>query len=482
MKWLILISTALLSSSQSFALDSETQSILDAMNAMDKANSAIKKASSFDRTCISCQVDGIQNEVNFETREQCGKERNYLEPSLKKLRALDPNGYYWKPRTYVSGKNTVPPKCVLYTMRTVLRDTPRTASQKQKEEWQSYLDQGKDTTELKDKIYTDDAKSFAYCKNDSGTPERIGGKPCVTENYFHTIYNTFSDVADCMDLPMNFATPKFANESGFQLNAFGPVNDGGIGQFTSSALADVAQNYDKFKSQIETSEKDSCQRLRSIPGSLVSSSEEILTEDAERCHVIGMPPNPVRSLIYYGIFYKSTQRNIENAWNREGKVDAKKVDDLLKEARIGKFDKEKIKEMLFVGAYNMGTGTTVRLFREWLNYRIKSGEQITAKDFNFDFWPPKGFGAIEKEIKAKKNAQALENGWDEERLKAEIAREKMRRRLIHIGAVGREINFPEYLYTFYGGNFYISQVKYQATNLNKVFEEGTCAQNKFLAL
>ncbi len=70
MKWLIILSTALLSTSQTFALDSETQSILDAMNAMDKANSAIKKASSFDRTCTSCQMDGQQNEVNFETPEQ----------------------------------------------------------------------------------------------------------------------------------------------------------------------------------------------------------------------------------------------------------------------------------------------------------------------------------------------------------------------------------------------------------------------------
>ncbi len=80
---------------------------------------------------------------------------------------------------------------------------------------------------------------------------------------------------------MNFTVPKFANESGLNNNVLGPVNDGGVGQFTESALKDVAVHYPNFKTRIMASTKPACQRLRSIPGALVESAEEIRTADAD---------------------------------------------------------------------------------------------------------------------------------------------------------------------------------------------------------
>ena len=430
-----------------------------------------------DMSC-ACSMSGSTNEVTFENEAQCGPDRNYLKGSIESFRKIDSKGYFTKARTYLAGLNTIPQKCVLYIMRTTFRDFARTPEEKKQED----IQKGVSAEEIAAKNYTPDTSQFAGCAKSNGEPVRIRHKACVTEDYFNLIYNSFADVADCMDLPMNFALPKFANESGLNVNAFGPVNDGGVGQFTDSALRDVAVNYPEFQAQINRSKKASCQRLRSIPGAMVAKASDIKTADAERCHAISMPPNPVRSMIYYGIFYHSAKRYAGNAWRAgdEKSPGEETVEQLLAKAGAP-LDKEKLKEMMFVMAYNAGPRPPVTAFKEWLRYRQAQKAKISAIDFNFDFWPPKGFSAIEKQAEADVKALAPSKGWDAARTQREVQLERVKRRTAHVNGNGRPLTLPEYLFV-YRNSIYISAVKVQATRLNKVFGEGTCTQKKFLSL
>lgn len=127
-------------------------------------------------------------------------------------------------------------------------------------------------------------------------------KACVTRDYVNVVYNSLLDVADCMNVPAKFIIPKLANESGLHINAFGLVNDGGIGEFTDRLYV-MSSKTMIYISGIKNSKKESCQRLSSIPGAVISSKLEIKTSDNQRCHSIAGPTNPIRSLIYYAIFY-----------------------------------------------------------------------------------------------------------------------------------------------------------------------------------
>lgn len=460
---------------------SNSKATADMLRPLLNANTTLNRGSykNMDMSC-DCSIKGSDNEVTFETTDSCGPDRNYLQGSLLAFRKIDPKGAFLNTRPYAGGKNLIPPKCVLYVMRTSFRDVARTPEQKKQED----IAAGKLTAqEIADKNYTPDPSQFASCKSSNGEPVRIRQKPCITEDYFNLVYNSLSDVSECLDLPMSFTVPKFANESGLNNNVLGPVNDGGIGQFTESALKDVANNYPEFKNQILASNKASCKRLRSVPGALVNTAADIKTSDAERCHAIAMPPNPVRSLLYYGIFYQAAKRYSNNAWN-EG--DSKQpgyegVDELLRKSGA-KLDNAKLREMLFVMGYNSGPRPPVTGFKEWLRYRasLKNGK-ISAKDFDFNFWPPKGFSAIQKDAENDVRALAATKNWDEARTRREISLERAKRRTAHVGAVGRPLTLPEYFYV-YQNSIYISAVKVQATRLDKALGAGTCTQQKFLEL
>lgn len=449
------------------------------LNANQTLNSARRPAPQIDLSC-SCSVRGSENSVSFETANECGPDRNYLEPSLRAFARIDPNGNFLNTRPYAGGRNKVPPKCVLYVMRTAFRDLARTAEQKKAED----IAKGVLTAEeIAAKNYTPDHSQFATCSGPNAEPVRHRFKPCITQNYFNTVYNSLSDVSECLDIPMNITVPKFANESGLNNNVLGPVNDGGVGQFTESALRDVQIQYPRYRAEIMASTKPACQRLRSIPGALVANASEIRTSDAERCHAISMPPNPVRSMLYYGIFYQTQKQYTANAW---GGTDPKRpeeetVESLLVAAGANRMDREKLKQMMFIMGYNSGPRPPITGFKEWLRYRIAKKAKISAKDFDFNFWPPKGFSAIQKDAERDVLAMAPSRGWNEARTRLEVTKERVKRRTTHVGADGRVLTLPEYYYV-HMNSIYISAVKVQATTLNKAMGAGTCTQQKFLEL
>jgi hypothetical protein len=260
--------------------------------------------------------------------------------------------------------------------------------------------------------------------------------------------------------------PKLSNESGLHVNAFGLVNDGGIGQFTKQALDDVVQNYDNFKGRITSSTKESCKRLRSIPGAVPKNSADIITADANRCHSIAVPPNPLRSLVYYGVFYHATKRNSDNAYNRA--TDPKDPNfqstaSLMQQAGVSNLDQDKIRQMMFVMGYNAGPSRPPSILREWLKYRIEEAKlcttakpcPVTKADFNMNYWPTKA------QMQAKRG---------EDRANAILASKN-----------NAPLTLAEYIFGW-KDNLYIAAVKAQARVLDQGLGAGTCTEQKFLEL
>lgn len=426
---------------------------------LQKVNDSLASMNSAGDLTCACQFGNEPNMLSFEKPEDCGADRNYLQDMLAAFKKADPKGVFSGGRDYSQTANILPRKCVLYIMRNFWRDRARTAEEKREADIEfnrtAEPDKKRTVKDLKD--YKKDAYLFSKCDKDpTGTPERYGHKACVTEDYVNLVYNSLIDVADCLDVPAKFMAPKLSNESGLHVNAFGGLNDGGIGQFTDQALVDVAQNYESFKGRIVNSTKDSCKRLNSMPGVVPSSSKEIVAADANRCHVITTPPNPLRSFVYYGIFYHATKRNAKNAFNKtvDGKdPNFKSAETLMKEAGIGSFDQEAIKEMLFVMAYNSGPGRPASIYREWLKYRLTTLKKypITKADFTMDYWPARAH------------------------LNAKLGQDRVQA----MDKKGKPLTLAEYMFAF-KDSVYIAAVKAQAKDLNKKLGDGTCTQDKFL--
>lgn len=437
----------------------EDEKVIKKLNQLNQAVSKMTPAAD-DMTC-TCQLGDQTNILTFETPESCGPDRTYLQNKFLAFKKEDPKGLFSAGRDYSKTASILPRKCALFIMRKFWKDRAlspqekldadieynRTAPEKEKRPVKTLAE------------YKQDPSIFSKCDKDpNGVPERYGYKACVTEDYVNLVYNSLIDVSDCLNVPPKFIAPKLSNESGLHVNAFGLVNDGGIGQFTNQALEDVKQNFPDFKSRIMGSSKESCKRLRSFPGVIPSSSKEILSADENRCHAITTPPNPLRSLIYYGIFFHATKRNADGAYNKskDSKDDNfKSIEALMKEAKISDFDSKKIQDMLFVMAYNAGPGRPATIYREWLKYRIDTLKKYPIKkaDFDMNYWPEA----------------------DQIKEKAGEARAKL------VKKGDKPLTFAEYLFA-YKDSLYIALVKAQARKLDKGLGAGTCTEAKFLEL
>ncbi|MGZ3771124.1 MAG: hypothetical protein ACXVCP_14225 [Bdellovibrio sp.] len=463
---------------------------LSVINKFNKITESVAQMTPKEDMSCQCKIGDQQDILKFETPEECGEDRNYLQANLLAFKKADPKGMFSAPRDYSKTAAVFPRKCALYIMRTFWVDKARSPEEKREADIEFNRTATEDKKrEIKDiSKYNPDPDIYAKCKNPDGVPERYGNKACVTEDYVNLVYNSLMDVSDCLDISPKFIAPKLSTESGFHVNAFGLVNDGGIGQFTDSALKDIKENYEKFKRKIiQNKSRESCNRIANFPGALPKDSEEIKTADENRCHVIASPPNPLRSLIYYAILFHSTKKYSDNAFDRQ--EDSKDPNfrttkSLMDEAEIGDFDLKPIKDMLFVMSYNTGPKLPSTIFREWLKYRIDfkkknpsffkknsskknidSEHAITIADLNTAYWPTKD-QVIMINTK-KKNGDPLTK---DERADVLLANKKI-----------PVLTFPEYLYA-YQNSRYIAAVKTQARILDKELGAGVCTEQKFLEL
>ena len=524
-----------------------------------------------DKTC-NCDLatEGKIETIEFETEKSCDPKRNYLKPMIEAFAKADPTKSYVKNRTAAEiAHSEVPRKCVTFVMRSFLE------AQSQK----------------------DATDSFAICESKNGIPRQGMMKACVTSDYVNLIYNSFIDVADCLELPQKLMLPKFLNESGFHLNAFGgfrvydktnnamrnlldlrvcnskdeKINsfadlkacsetekktfldeeealqnkikdksatiddlkafrktkttlrdiydfkkaddsffkdltsvvtnktsckekfierfcdsdlqivggDSGIGQFTEPAALQAKESSAKTFAKIRKSTKASCERISKIPGVF----NEIDPDISHRCDFMRSPPNPVAALVHYGSMLKAQSQNIENLWNQksENRWSGKNIDDLMNEAKISSYDKQTIKEMLTVLAYNAGPNKPIILFGDWLLSRIQNLKKrpITKQDFDFKVPLQDEF---KKMTASEANSMKLEYADLSKKKKKSVDEVK---RLSQLEAMKLDhLDFSNYIRAYHTGfaKGYLKYVRDAADVLDKTFGKGVCTPKTFLEL
>jgi hypothetical protein len=236
---------------------------------------------------------------------------------------------------------------------------------------------------------------------------------CVTEEYVTTIYNTYTDVLDCLDIPQKDLLPKLFNESGMHVNTLGSGLDAGVGQLTSPAIASVQQvaSFDgknqtwleNMKEEINKSDKPSCQRIAKNPQLFLKVSDK----SQNRCVLISAPENPLKNILYTGIFYHYVLRSQIGSRYFKGytflpkgdeyvQLDRKnkdadftgyfaeyKVKERIKELGIEKPNMQALKQMMVTLGYNTGMESAFIYLDKYLKFRKMRKLKLKETDFDF---------------------------------------------------------------------------------------------------
>lgn len=391
--------------------------------------------------------------LSFEDPKTCPKDRLYLESEVENIGEIFRN-----PRnSFPEAK--IPLDCILYSMRTFMYSPQR------------------------------NSVVYSYCDDEKGNPVRGKKTACLTQNYVYPIYNAYVDVMDCLAIPQTDLIPKLLNESGFHANALGYGMDAGVGQLTGDAIRSVLQKSrfrDEYKTyldyhleQMRASRKPSCARVLSNKN-LVSA---VSPKQDQRCNMIALPGNPLRNILYTGIFYRyillnqagiiysNGQNYIMNGnqwipWNDEGTQElggyfkSFQIHDKFVKAGLREPNMNAIKQMMITLGYNSGMQTAMIFLNNYLKARIAAKLPVKLSDFDFISEEFQIFDPV-------KNA------------KAEAERQK---KVAKIMAEPFRGTFPIYLKLVQktGTAGYLSNVAGKYKQLNSALGENKCTSPKYL--
>ena len=334
-------------------------------------------------SCPGCLLQKIEEASAFEKPEMCGKDRNYLNDLIAQIPDV-----LRKPRPLVR-QDLIYQQCVTHVLRNSFKDAERKPNRK-----------------------------FAICTDPYGKPGRGRKKPCVTEDYATSIYNTFMDVGNCFDVDPKNLLPKVYLESGMHLNAYGSGMDAGIGQLTESGIQDVNKiDFDKEQdfvrdiafgelSEVEVdSVNSSMEELKSFVtsaekknacGNILKANEDLrnLTYKVgkkthnyrgvfekvsknlgERCGFMRPPENPLRNLLYTAWLNRKNKNYFEDSYQKRHNIYEKIANAGLK---LNATQKETLKESIILLSYNAGAGSAAGYLSAYLDLRLAAIQKAEA--------------------------------------------------------------------------------------------------------
>lgn len=246
---------------------------------------------------------------------------------------------------------------------------------------------------------------YANCPKSSGATQTPGAKPCVTENLVNLTYNSYMDVTECLNLDPKLLFPKIGYESGFLINTLGSGHDGGLGQLTRPAIAEVNNYVDQYLQEIEeaAATKPSCARILKYKAFFKKAPEEA----QERCSVIGLPENPLKNILYMALLNRVNMDQISGikyvagydmlpmnrglaSLNQSAKDELGgtfklyEIKEKLIKLGIKKPNMHFFKEIIGLIGYNTGVHTAVSILRNYLDLRVEKNLKLSMKDFDFN--------------------------------------------------------------------------------------------------
>lgn len=291
--------------------------------------------------------------------------------------------------------------------------------------------------------FPDSPSMLSNCSSNKGKAKRKGHKPCATSDYFYSIYNSFIDVTDCMDISQKSLLPKLSNESGMHLNTLGPGNDAGVGQLTPVAVADSNGFWSKYVGDVKSSNKASCKRI----APLLANMKATKAGSANNCNLIAPPENPLKNIFYMGILSKRNHAIVDMAFKNNN------IENMALKGGLSKSDIPELKEMIALLGYNAGAGSAAVILKNYLSAKLSSkGSSLGKKDFDFS--------------------------QDTNRVK----KLSCKRAVSKIGI--KKITFPEYARACQGAgsNGYLSFVYNSKKNIDKKMGNELCTSKSFLRL
>lgn len=474
-----------MASSSHLLLSTQVMRILQAGGEVsDQLNAGTKEVYN-----CQCTVAGFEDpRFRMETPESCGSDRTFMEAHLAKLDPIFREDRSKSPAEF-------PRACMTFIMRSTYADAEGVNS-----------------------------PVFASCADSTSIPERGSRKPCVTKQYVNAMYNAFGDMTDCLSVPARDYLPKIAIESGFHMNVRGgkPTKikkadgtdgfemsggDTGPFQFVTGSIAYANEDFERMQRQIKNSDRESCKRI--APS--ISKLKPISSELKHRCGLILPPENPLLSIFYAMIKYDQDSKSLERYM-------ARSVNDIYARMKaLGldetQFDKEKLKQMLLILAYNSGASATVTLLKNYLQAVEKAGRTLNLSDFDIGnetsiYRKINMETQLLRRLPINNDADWARRKLEFETMMAELSKMNLRFKPTATPVVATitnktekgdeiisydtykleftpgDLSFAAYsmLYQSSGNGGYLSKVKASGDAMNKIFKEGVCVPDSYLSL
>lgn len=225
------------------------------------------------------------------------------------------------------------------------------------------------------------SKTFRECSA-NGT-SRQAFRPCISENYFKMINNSFEAVSSCMkeflapgaseetqNLDVRAVYALINVESGFHVNARSGTGAGGIGQFTASAIQDVnANELNAVRISLEGNKNPLCSRLSL---ELLDTMTPMRTSSNYSCDRTSLKNgNPMKNMIYTYAYLKGIKADMDMMIFNNKNYKAK--------FKMSEYDLNKIKRALMVWSHNTGPAGTWTPAKALLNTFYR-GKTVTNAD------------------------------------------------------------------------------------------------------
>ncbi|HEX7672965.1 MAG TPA: transglycosylase SLT domain-containing protein [Bdellovibrio sp.] len=226
--------------------------------------------------------------------------------------------------------------------------------------------------------------NFKSCNKD-GYGSSVGAA-CVSEDYFKLVNNSFDLVSKCMKdfiadgenddmkkLDVRAVYALINIESGFHINAVSGTGAGGIGQFTSAAIADVNMNeLPAVKKSLATNPHRICGRMSD---EFLKSAQPIRNSSSKSCDRISLKNgNPVKNMIYTFAYLKGAKADMDRGVFNN-KQYAKKF------SKLSAYDIAKIRRAMMVWSHNTGSAGTLTPAKALLNIVYRNKPVTNADTF-----------------------------------------------------------------------------------------------------
>lgn len=410
--------------------------------------------------CANCNTPFSKpGTVQLETEKSCSSDRLYYQNDFKKISDV----YKLKRANFAEAKFSE--ACVVHIMRNF-------------------------------GAYEEPTQYLTKCEQEDAAPVRGQKMACVTSEYAYSMYNAYVDVMDCLAIPQRELLPKLWNESQFHVNIYGKGDDAGVGQLTGDAIREVTKKkyadrdmteLDYFRREMEKANKPSCNRILAQE----NAWKHVDSGLGMRCGLLTPESNPLRNLLYTGIFYRVITSRITGIHYRAGKeyvrdesgkfierdeetnvplsgaIQKLGLIEKLQAVGIANPSMNYLKQVLVSLAFNTGSSESTKLFDTFLKAKIANGLTITEADLDF--------------VNADSQADipALINIPKDETEEAKAIREA---KLEEARSKAHERNLPQFLRLMQvnGSAGYVSKIAFRAKKLNNELGVGVCTQPSFL--